>query len=163
MYHAVFVQRQIRFQDLVDNCWTAFPQSVCLVSMFYIRMGCALGGSKGDVLLHINDKTEAVNLMWSGRETVAHAIEAVQRQARVEIALPASFHHALFSRLYPDADAATLERVDEAGGTELLAILASLSGLEAMAELEAPLTRSGYRLHLVSPGPVLSLIPPRMA
>jgi hypothetical protein len=65
--------------------------------------------TKGDVLLEINDKTEAVNLMWSGRETVAHAIEAVQRQASVEIALPASFHHALFSRLYPDADAATLE------------------------------------------------------
>jgi hypothetical protein len=50
--------------------------------------------------LEINDTTEAVNLMWSGRETVAHAIEAVQRQASVEIALPASFHHALFSRLY---------------------------------------------------------------
>lgn len=113
--------------------------------------------------MEINDKTEAVNLMWSGRETVAHAIEAVQRQASVEIALPASFHHALFSRLYPDADAATLERVDEAGGSELLAAVASLSGLEAVAELEAPLIRSGYRLHLVSPGPVLSLIPPQMA
>lgn len=108
-------------------------------------------------------KTEAINLMWSGRETVALAIAGVARQARIEIALPADIHHALFRRLYPDADEATLEAVNEAGGAELVATLATLAGLEAMAELESPMIRAGYRLHLVSPGPVLSLIPPQMA
>lgn len=108
-------------------------------------------------------RIEAINLMWRGRETVADAIAAVQRQARIEITLPAGFHHALFSRLHPEADDAAVEEVDETGGAELVATMATLAGLEAMAELEAPLARAGYRLHLVSPGPLLSLIPPQMA
>jgi len=107
-------------------------------------------------------KTEVIRLTWGGRETVASTTEALLRYAKVEIALPASMHHALFRRLYPDADVAEPEEVDVAGGAELIATLATLEGLEAMAGLAEPLTRSGYRLHLRSPGPVLSLIPPQM-
>ena len=116
--------------------------------------------------MHIDEtgpaKTEAIKLTWSGRETAAPVIEALHRQAKVEITLPSSMHHALFGRLYPDADAAALETVDASGGAELIVALATLAGLEAMAELAEPLTRAGYRLHLRSPGPVLSLIPPHM-
>lgn len=106
---------------------------------------------------------EAVRLTWSGKDTSAYAIEALQRQAKVEIALPGSIHHALFSRLNSQAGTAAVEAVDASGGAELIATLATLAGLEAMAELAEPLTRWGYRVHLISPGPVLSLIPPQMA
>lgn len=107
--------------------------------------------------------TELIRLMWGGHETEALAIEAMQRSAKVDIALPANVHHALFSRLHPGADAAEPETVEKAGGTELIATLAGLSGLEALAGLAEPLTRAGYRVQLRSPGPVLSLIPPQMA
>lgn len=105
--------------------------------------------------------TEVVALTWGGRETAVHAVEALQRGAKVDIALPASVHHALFRRLYPGADAAGPEEVNVAGGAELITTLATLEGVEAMAELAEPLARSGYGLQLRSPGPVLSLIPPQ--
>lgn len=108
-------------------------------------------------------RLDALRLTWSGKDTSAHAIEAMQRRAKVEIALPASIHHALYSRLNPRADTAAMEAVDASGGAELVATLATLTGLEAMAELAEPLTRWGYRVHVISPGPVLSLIPPQMA
>jgi hypothetical protein len=106
--------------------------------------------------------TEVIRLMWGGHETTAHTLEAVQRSANVEIGLPEDMHHALFSHLYPDATMAVPERLDIAGGTELLAALATLAGLEAMAELIGPLDNAGYRLQLRSPGPVLSLVPPQV-
>lgn len=108
-------------------------------------------------------RLDAARLTWGGKGTSAYAIEALQQQAKVEIALPASIHHALFSRLYPDAGTAAVEAVDVSGGAELVATLATLSGLEAMTELVEPLARWGYRVHLISPGPVLWLIPPQMA
>jgi hypothetical protein len=101
--------------------------------------------------------------MWGGHETAAQAMEAIRRSAKVDIALPANLHHALFSRLHPGADAAEPETVEETGGTELIATLAGLAGLEALAGLAEPLKRGGYRVQLRSPGPVLSLIPPEMA
>jgi hypothetical protein len=104
--------------------------------------------------------SEVIKLTWGGRETAASTIEALLRHAKVEIALPASMHHALFRRLYPDADVADTEEVDVVGGAELIASLATLDGLQALAELDEPLSRSGYRLHLRSPSPVLSLLPP---
>lgn len=107
--------------------------------------------------------SEVMRLMWGGHETATEAIEAMQRSAKVDIALPANLHHALFSRLHPGADAAEPETVEEAGGTELIATLAGLAGLEALAGLAEPLARAGYQVQLRSPGPVLSLIPPQMA
>jgi hypothetical protein len=101
--------------------------------------------------------------MWGGHETAAQTIEAIRRSAKVDIALPANLHHALFSRLHPEAGAAEPETVDETGGIELIATLAGLAGLEALAGLAEPLKRGGYRVQLRSPGPVLSLIPPEMA
>jgi hypothetical protein len=108
-------------------------------------------------------KPEVIRLIWGGRETSADAIQALQRNAQVEITLPANVHHALFCRLYPDAAESDPEEVDVAGGAELIETLASLAGLEAMAGLAEPLTRSGYRLKLRSPSPLLSLIPPQLA
>ncbi|HQT34375.1 MAG: hypothetical protein ACYC39_12405 [Thiobacillus sp.] len=107
-------------------------------------------------------KTELIRLTWGGQETTSSTTAALLRHAKVEIELPGSMHHALFCHLYPGADAAATQEVDVAGGAELVAMLATLDGLEAMAGLAEPLTRSGYRLHLRSPGPVLSLIPPEM-
>lgn len=105
--------------------------------------------------------TEMIKLTWGGHETAASTNDALLRRAKVEIALPSSMHHALFRHVYPDADAADTEEVDVAGGAELIATLASIEGLQAMAELAEPLARSGYRLHLHSPSPVLVLIPPQ--
>ena len=108
-------------------------------------------------------ETEVIKLTWGGQETAANIAEALLRRAIVEIVLPPGMHHALFRRLYPDADAAEPEEVDVDGGVELIATLATLDGLQAIAGLAEPLTRSGHRLHLRSPSPVLSLIPPQMA
>ena len=107
-------------------------------------------------------ETEVIKLTWGGRETAAGTTEALLRRAKVEIVLPSSMHHALFRRLYPDADAAHPEEVNIAGGVELIATLATLDGLEAMAGLAEPLSRAGYQLHLHSPSPMLLLIPPQM-
>lgn len=104
--------------------------------------------------------TEVIKLTWSGRETVVRTVEALQHRAKVEIALPTSMHHALFRRLHPDADAAEPEAMDVDAGVDLIATLATLDGLQPLGELSEPLTRLGYRLHLRSPAPVLSLIPP---
>jgi hypothetical protein len=105
---------------------------------------------------------EVIMLTWGGRETAATAIQALQRQAKVEITLPANIHHGLFRRLYPDAAVTAAEGVNVFGGAELIAPLAALAGLESLAELAEPLNHWGYRLQLRSPSPVLSLIPPQM-
>jgi hypothetical protein len=107
--------------------------------------------------------TEVIMLTWGGRETAASAIAALRRGAKVEITMPANLHHGLFRRLYPDAAATAPEEVNVVGGTELIDTLATLAGLEALAELAEPLTHSGYRLQLRSPSLVLSLIPPQLA
>lgn len=108
-------------------------------------------------------ETEVIKLTWAGQETVGAAAEALQRRAKVDIALPASMHHALFCRLNPEADAAEPEEVDIDSGVELIATLSTFDGLETLSALVGPLIRLGYRLHMRSPGPVLYLIPPQMA
>lgn len=108
-------------------------------------------------------RTEVIKVTWGGSETTASTGEALLRYARIDIVLPPSMHHALFRRVYPDADLADPQEVDVSGGAELAAMLATLDGLEALADLIEPVKRGGYRVHLHSPAPVLSLIPPQMA
>ena len=107
--------------------------------------------------------TEVIMLTWGGRETAATASAALRRGAKVEITLPANLHHGLFRRLYPDAAPTAPEELNVVGGTELIETLATLAGLEALADLTDSLTRLGYRLQLRSPSLVLSLIPPQLA
>lgn len=103
---------------------------------------------------------DALRLAWAGHETLGPVLDAVKRGGKVEIALPQSLHHAVFRRLHPGPDSGAAEIVDARGGPELAETLATLAGLDALAELIAPLGAAGYRLHLISPAPMLSLLPP---
>jgi hypothetical protein len=107
-------------------------------------------------------RTEVIKVTWGGHETAASMSEALLRHARVDIVLPASMHHAIVRHLNPDAELADPQALDVSGGAELVSLLATVDGLEALAELAEPAERAGYRLHLRSPAPVLSLIPPQM-
>lgn len=106
---------------------------------------------------------DALRLAWAGRETVGPVLDAVKQGGKVEITLPQSLHHALFRRLHPGPDTGVAEIVDQRGGRELAEILATLAGLDALAELVEPLAGANYQLHVVSPAPVLSLLPPEVA
>jgi hypothetical protein len=108
-------------------------------------------------------KSEVIQLIWGGRETSVDVLDAMQRGAEVEITLPANVHHTLYQRLYPDAARSAPEIVDLDGGTELIETLASIAGLEAMADLTRPLASYGYMVQLRSPGTLLSLIPQHRA
>lgn len=103
---------------------------------------------------------DALRIAWAGRETLAPVRDALKQGGKVEITLPQSLHHALFRRLHPESDSGATEIVNELGGPELAEILATLAGLDALAELVEGLRAAGYRLHVVSPAPVLSLLPP---
>lgn len=109
------------------------------------------------------DNPDALRLAWAGRETVGPVLDTLKRRGKVEITLPQSLHHALFRRLHPGPDNAVAEIVNQTGGPELVDILATLAGLDALAELAGALGEAGYRLHVVSPAPVLSLLPPETA
>jgi hypothetical protein len=95
-----------------------------------------------------------VSLRWPGSATLRAARAAMRAGSPVEIGLPLEVHHALQSRLYPpDGDAAE-------GGAELIARVASVTGLEELKGLQAAVRRARYRVRVTSPEPLLRLQPP---
>jgi len=105
------------------------------------------------------DERPDLKLVWRGRETADAAAQAIADSRRVEITLPANFHHALFARVHPAPGAASMEILDVSGGAELLRTVAAVAGLEDLNRLAPPLQRAAYRVHLADPA-VLSFAPP---
>lgn len=102
-------------------------------------------------------KAEPTRLQWRGDETVASMRDALVRHADVELQLPADFHHAVYTRLNPDAAAAHGQRLDMSGGAELLAQVADIAGLSALATLEDAVYRAPARVRVMSPAPTIRI------
>lgn len=97
--------------------------------------------------------------MWPAASIVTDAATAIRAGDHVEIALPASFHHVVFRHLHPEADAGGTETLDVVGGSEVLAKLASIAGLEGLSELQKEVEHAGFQVSLFGAPPVLRLNP----
>ena len=101
-----------------------------------------------------------VGLRWSGPATVRELRRALKRRALVRLALPLETHHALFRHLNPGAAPGVSEHYVVEGDAALLPRIATVAGLEALAELEAPARAAAYRVVLDTTDPLLTLSPP---
>jgi hypothetical protein len=97
------------------------------------------------------DKQPLISLTWNGRDTAAVIPELIGLAEKIEIILPASYNHALFRALNPDAPDSALEDIDTRAGPELLAHIAAVHGLEDLAALTDVLVDARATLRLVSP------------
>lgn len=100
-----------------------------------------------------------VSLSWNAACLEA-AREVLRRGSRVDIALPLETHHALYRHVNPDAPPGPHEDIDAEGGEDLLQRIATVAGLEELADLVPALRRHRYRVELSGPDPLLSLLPP---
>lgn len=98
--------------------------------------------------------------VWRGRETLAEVKTAMAHGDAVEIILPPETHHALYMHIYPDGRSCDSAAIDASNGAELLHSIATVAGLQDLAELEQAVRISGYRTALTSPVPNLELVPP---
>ncbi|HEY5899842.1 MAG TPA: hypothetical protein VIV54_19910 [Burkholderiales bacterium] len=97
---------------------------------------------------------------WRGRETLPEVKAAMARGDAVEIILPPDTHHALYMHIYPDGRSCDSAAIDASNGAELLHSIATVAGLQDLAELEQAVRISGYRTAITSPSPNLELVPP---
>ena len=102
-------------------------------------------------------------LRWPGAGTLQAARSAIRERRRVDILLPLEMHSALHSHLHPEAAAGPVDRLEADGGAELLGSVATVAGLEELAQLRIALRRARYRVRITSPEPVLRLEPPEGA
>jgi hypothetical protein len=101
-----------------------------------------------------------VSLCWDGAPSVKAARSAMRNGDRVDIDLPLETHHALYRHVHPEAPRGPDEEIDASDSVELLARVATVAGLEELAQLEPAVRRARYRVQLTGPEPRLSLLPP---
>jgi hypothetical protein len=101
-----------------------------------------------------------VPLRWPGTDTLKAARAAIRNRAPVYIELPLEVHYSLHKHLYPGGGPRASEHIDESGGAELLKPIATVAGLEELAELEPAVRKGHYHVRLTSPEPRLTLTPP---
>ena len=106
---------------------------------------------------------DIVRLRWDGAPSIKAARSALRQGGRVEIELPLETHHALYRHLHPDAPRGPDEDIDASDSLELLGRVATVAGLEELAQLRPAVRRARYRVRLTSPDPCLCLIPPQKA
>jgi hypothetical protein len=94
-----------------------------------------------------------VQITWRGEQSADEARRALSRFQTVEIHLSPGFHHALFSKLHPNAPAGAVEQMDLGGGSELLAAAAGIRSLESIVSLAGPVSRLGANVRVTSPPP----------
>jgi hypothetical protein len=101
--------------------------------------------------------TATVRLNWRGAKTVDSLASFLERQGNVALGLAPDLHHSLFVHLHPQAPPGQPEDVDMQGGTELLARIAEIPGLEALATLVGPLQAAHARIQVQSPAPIIRI------
>lgn len=105
------------------------------------------------------EREPILRLVWRGDETVRLVPSLLQHAEEIEITLPASYNHALFRALRPDAPDGALEELDADGGPEVLAAFAKVKGLEAVARLGHALRDAQASVQVVSPPTLLITLP----
>jgi hypothetical protein len=101
-----------------------------------------------------------VTLRWDGAPSVKAARSAMRNGDRVDIDLPLETHHALYRHLNPEAPRGPDEEIDASDSVELLARVATVAGLEELAQLGPAVRRGRYRVQLTGPEPRLTFVPP---
>ena len=105
------------------------------------------------------EKEPLIELPWHGHETI-EAIPALLDQAeQIKITLPTNYNHALYRALHPEAPRVQLEEIDASGGPELLAHIATVSGLEELTALTGALTAAQATVQVISPPTVVITLP----
>lgn len=104
-------------------------------------------------------KEPLARLTWRGPETVARISELLRKSQQITIVLPASYNHALFRVLYPDAPTSATELIDISAGSELLDDIATVDGLEPFGELTAVLRAARATVQLTSPPTMVINLP----
>ena len=105
------------------------------------------------------EKEPLIKLPWRGRETIESVPPLLEGAQRIEITLPSNYNHALFETLHPGEPPAQLEEIEAAGGPEMLAHIAAVSGLEEFSLLTEPLTAACARVQVSSPAKVFIILP----
>jgi len=105
-------------------------------------------------------KRGRIELVWEGDATVEAARKAMKRGDAIEIGLPLGVHHALFRHLHPESAPGLPEDLDELAGPELLRKISAVAGLEEFADLEKAVKAARYRVQLLTPDPLVVLLPP---
>lgn len=103
---------------------------------------------------------DIVRLNWDGAPSIKAARSAMRNGDRVDIELPLETHHALYRHLHPEAPRGPDEAIDASDSVELLARVATVAGLEELAQLGPAVRRGRYRVQVTGPEPRLSLLPP---
>ncbi|SEO56122.1 hypothetical protein [Nitrosovibrio sp. Nv6] len=105
------------------------------------------------------EKDPLIKLTWRGHETIESIPALLDHAQKLEITLPSNYNHSLFSALHRDEPAAQLEEIDASGGPELLARIATVSGLEEFAALTRPLAAARATVQVESPPKVMITLP----
>jgi hypothetical protein len=106
------------------------------------------------------DKEPLIELPWRGRETIANTPKLLDKARQVKITLPDNYNHSLFSVFHPGAQPGNTEVVDVSGGPELLAAVASIKGLEGIAQLADELPTEELSVRVVSPPAIVMTLGP---
>ncbi len=103
-----------------------------------------------------------LRLLWHGRRSIREVLDRLAESGRAEIQLAPDYHHALYRTITERP--ARVEQLDMEGSPELLDRIAQVRGLEPLSELVAPLTAQGARVHVMSPGPIITIVlPPKVS
>jgi hypothetical protein len=101
------------------------------------------------------EKEPLIKLTWRGHETIESIPPLLGDARQIEIILPANYNHSLFCALHPDEPPAQLEEINASGGPELLAVIATVKGLEEFIALARALTTAHIEVQVVSPPSVI--------
>ncbi|SCX56550.1 hypothetical protein [Nitrosospira sp. Nsp1] len=101
------------------------------------------------------EKEPLIKLTWRGHETIESIPPLLDDARQIEIILPANYNHSLFCVLHPDEPPAQLEEINASGGPEILAVIATVKGLEEFIALARTLATAHIEVQVVSPPSVI--------
>lgn len=99
-----------------------------------------------------------IELPWHGCETIESILALLDQAEQIKITLPENYNHALFCALHP-GEPVSVENIDTSGGSELLASISTVGGLEEFSRLDDALTRARASIRVISPATVVITLP----
>ncbi len=100
------------------------------------------------------DKTPLITLPWRGQETIQAIPQLLDHAQQIEIVLPDSYNHALFTALHPDVPPGQLEDMNSSGGPELLVAIAGVEGLEGFQQLVGAVATANATVEVSTPATI---------